>query len=180
MGPKAFGPELAVGEVPGTNYGLSTKGWIDFKMFDVWFNKHFLHYAPSARPLLLLMDRHSSHYCPDTIKVAARQQVILFALPPNTIHISQPLDKGCLGPLKAAWKRVCHEHLTGKVITRFEFSRLFCRAWMQSMTITNVMSGFRVTGVYPFNRQALLEPISTALSLTEETGLAHIHPTLQP
>ena len=34
-------------------------------------------------------------YCPDTIRLAAKHQIILFALPPNTTHISQPLDKGC-------------------------------------------------------------------------------------
>ena len=104
---KNLAPELAVGEVPGTIYGLSSKGWIDHELFDVWFSNHFLRYAPSSRLLLLLIDGHSSHYCPDTIKLAAQQQVILFALPPNTTHISQPLDRGCFGPLKEAWKQVC-------------------------------------------------------------------------
>ena len=42
------------------------------------------------------------------------------------------------------------------------------------MTITNVVSGFRATGIYPVNRQALLEPISAATALTEESGLAYI------
>ena len=39
---------------------------------------------------------------------------------------------------------------------------------------TNVVSGFRATGIYPVNRQALLEPISAATALTEESGLAYI------
>ena len=69
----------------------------------MWFNKHFLRYIPSARPVLLLLDGHSSHYCPDTIRVVAHHKVIVFALPPNTTHISQPIDKGCFGPLKEAW-----------------------------------------------------------------------------
>ena len=173
---KHLAPELAVGEVPGTIYGLSAKGWIDHELFDVWFNNHFLRYAPSARPLLLLMDGHSSHYCPDTIKLAAEQQVILFTLPPNTTHLSQPLDKGCFGPLKAKWKCVCHEHCTanpGKVVTRYEFIHLFCKAWMGSMTISNIISGFK-TGIYPVNRHALLDPIEATLSLTARTGLAYI------
>ncbi len=42
------------------------------------------------------------------------------------------------------------------------------------MTITNVVSGFRITSIYPCNRQALLERISTSSSLAEETGLAYI------
>ena len=64
---KTLAPELAVGEVPGTIYGLSSKGWIDCELFDVWFNNHFLRYIPSARPVLLLLDGHSSYFCPDTI-----------------------------------------------------------------------------------------------------------------
>ena len=62
---KNLAPELAMGEVPSTIYGLFNKGWIDHELLDVWFSNHFLRYAPSARPLLLLMDGHSSHYCPD-------------------------------------------------------------------------------------------------------------------
>jgi len=38
---KTLAPELAIGEVPGTIYGLSAKGWIDHKLFDFWFNNQF-------------------------------------------------------------------------------------------------------------------------------------------
>ena len=92
---------FVVGEVPSTIYGLSPRGWIDQELFDGWFTNHFLRYAPLVRPLLLLLDGHSSHYCPDTIRLAAKEKVIIFALPPNTTHFSQPLDKGCFGPLKS-------------------------------------------------------------------------------
>ena len=171
---KTLSPELAIGEVPGTIYGLSTKGWIDQQLFQDWFTHHFLYYAPSARPLLLLLDGHSSHYCPDTIRFAAQQQVIIFALPPNTTHLSQPLDKGCFGPLKVAWKKACHEYCVtnaGKVVTRYTFSRLLNTAWMNSMTIKNIMAGFKVTGIYPLNRDAVLDKIQPISSLPEDTGL---------
>ena len=58
---QTFPIELATGEIPGTIYGFSHSGWIDQDLFDKWFDKHFLRYAPTARPLLLLMDGHSSH-----------------------------------------------------------------------------------------------------------------------
>jgi len=48
------------------------------------------------------MDGHSSHYSPAAICLAAEQEVILLTLPPNTTHVTQPLDKGCFGPLKGA------------------------------------------------------------------------------
>lgn len=73
---KNLPPELASGEVPGTIYGLSSEDWIDQELFHLWFTDHFLRYAPPVRPLLLLMDGHSSHYCPSTIRCAAKEKVI--------------------------------------------------------------------------------------------------------
>ena len=123
-----FPMELANGEIPGAIYGFSSNRWIDQDLFEKWFSNHFLCYAPAAGPLLLLMDGHSSHYHPHAIhKAAEEEEVILFALPPNTTHITQPLDKGCFGPLKAKWAEVCHKYITdnpGKVVNRYCFSRL--------------------------------------------------------
>ena len=79
-------------EIPGTMYTLSPgSGWMDGEIFHEWFKHHFLEYAPSGRPLLLLLDGHSSHYNPTLIHYAAQKGVIVFALPPNATHIAQPL-----------------------------------------------------------------------------------------
>ena len=39
-----------------------------------------------AYPLLLLVDGHSPHYCPDMVKMVAKEQVVMFGLSPNTTH----------------------------------------------------------------------------------------------
>ena len=149
---KSLKQEWTTGEVAGTLYGMSTKGWMDMSLFEKWFIWHFLWYAPAVRPLLLLLDGHSSHYSPAALKMAAEENIILFALPPNTTHYSQPLDKGVFGPLKIAWRRVCHTYLSenpGVVVTRCVFSQLFNSAWQDSMTSKNIIAGFCTTGVYP-------------------------------
>ena len=90
--------------------------------------------------------------------MAAKEQVVLFVLPPNTTHLTQPLDKGCFGPLKMKWAEVCHKYTTsnpGKVVNRFVFSKLLNEAWTQSMTSSNIMAGFKTTGVYPPDRTAI-------------------------
>lgn len=178
---KTLNPELTTGEVPGTIYGLSDKGWINRELFLNWFHRHFLALIPPTRPILLLMDGHSSHYSPDVIRAAAEEKIILFTLPPHTTHIAQPLDRGPFSPLKAYWKQICHDFYaknTGRVVTRFDFSSLFSEAWKLAMTPKNILSGFNVTGVYPFNRErvkAQLVPQSTKpKSLAERTGLAYI------
>ena len=108
---KTLKPEMATGEVPGTMYGLSRSGWMDGDLFELWFTHHFLPYAPPTRPLLLLLDGHSSHYQLNVVKKAAEEQVILFCLPPHTTHLTQPLDKGPFGPLKMYWREECQNYL---------------------------------------------------------------------
>ena len=80
----------------------------------------------SARPLLLLLDGHLSHYCPEMFCLAAAEQVmIIYALLPNTTHLTQPLDKGYFGPLKVCWKEACQDYMKknpGKVVSRYSFS----------------------------------------------------------
>ena len=80
-------------------------------IFKHWFQDHFLEYAVPTRPLLLLIDGHSSHYEPSSVELAKNNDVILFCLPPHTIQDSQPLDCTVFGPLKRHWSTVCHEFL---------------------------------------------------------------------
>ena len=120
-------------------------------MFIDWFQRHFLAYASKERPLLLLMDGHSSYYSSEVIQAAAKEQVILFTLPSNTTYLTQPLDKGCFSPLKIYWKQVCHEFYAAnpaQVITQFQFSSLFAKAWYNGMFSKNIVAGFSTTGVY--------------------------------
>ena len=52
-------------------YGLSpNSGWIDSELFTEWFERHFLLYAPAGRPILLMLDGHSSHYDPHFIRLS--------------------------------------------------------------------------------------------------------------
>ena len=48
-------------EVPGTFYGMSDSGWMDQELFSQYFSFHILKYTVPGRPLLLLLNGHSSH-----------------------------------------------------------------------------------------------------------------------
>ena len=175
---KTLKPEMTVGEVPGTMYGLSSSGWIDTELFELWFAHHFLAHAPPVRPLLLLLDGHSSHFQPSFVRRAAEEQVIVFCLPPHTTHLTQPLDKGCFGPLKMFWRQECQSYLSsnpGKVVTQFQFSQLFSKAWLRGMSMSNIIAGFRMTGIYPFDRYALRpQDDQHKKSIAEKNGLKFI------
>ena len=158
---KNFNHLLSQGEIPDTVYGTSPKGWIDTELFRCWFSDHFLRHATAARPLLLLMDGHSSHYQPELVRYAKENDVVLLCLPPHTTADSQPLDVGVFGPLKTRWSQVCHQWMDehpGRIITKFQFSELLNEAWVQAMTPKNAIAGFKKAGICPFNQSAIQVP----------------------
>lgn len=182
---KSLNPALTKGEVPGTLYGLTENGWMNGEFFYYWLTHHFLLYAPATRPVLLLLDGHSSHYCPEAIRIAAENKVVMFALPPNTTHITQPLDRACFAPLKVAWQNACHEFYArnpGRAVTQYDFNEVFAKTWYKAFTMSNIISGFEVAGVYPFDRSVVkcrTEDENDIASfrrdtLAQRTGLAYI------
>ena len=81
---KKFNHDLCEGEVPGSLYGMSESGWMDQELFSNWFLHQFLKHAVSSRPILLMLDGHSSHYTLDLVQSAAENDVIIFCIPPQT------------------------------------------------------------------------------------------------
>ena len=155
---------------------MSDSGWINGELFELWFLHHFLPYAQSASPLLLL-DGHSSHYNPSVIRKAAEEKLIIFCLSPHSSHETQPLDKGPFAPLKTCWKEVCHQFISenpGIVVTKFSFSKLFNKAWTQAMTVRNILARFYCTGIYPLDRGILPVKAEESTSLAKHIRLKFI------
>jgi hypothetical protein len=174
--------EMTHGEVPGTFYGLSQNGWIDSELFSEWFKNHFLAHAPAVRPLLLLLDGHSSHYQPEFIRLAAAEDVVVFCLPPHSTHLLQPLDNGVFGSLKSNWSQACHEYMSqnpGRVVNRYNFSTIFSRAWIRSMSMQNIISSFKAVGVYPLDRSKALDQLHPSTAEPQATSLSFV-PFLTP
>ncbi|XP_065896174.1 uncharacterized protein [Dysidea avara] len=133
------------GGLPGMTYDYSDSGCITTDLFESWLSGHFLKHAVCERPLLLLLDGHSTHYQPEAVRYAKRNEVLLLCLPPHTTHEAQPLDCTVISPLKAQWRTVCHDFFQtnpGKVITKFNFVSLFVQAWSKAVIPTNIISGF--------------------------------------
>ena len=171
--------EMTAGEVPGTFYGLSDSGWMDAELFQEWFSNHFLVHVPSARPVLLLLDGHTSHYNPTFLKAAAEEGIIVFCLPPHTTHLLQPLDNGAFASLKDHWRNECQRFYSqnpGKVLNRRNFVGVFKKAWVQAMTISNVMACFHAVGVFPVDKTIVLSQLDTinASSPSRSTDMPYV------
>jgi len=169
---KGLNPEWTKGEVVGTTYGLSAKGWVDTELFKGWLVNHFLKYAVGGRPLLLILDGHSSHYQPELIKYVKENEVLV-CLPPHTTHKTQPQDTSVLRSLKQNWSQVCHKFFQtnpGRVITKYDFSTLINQSRGQTMVPNVIISGFKQSGIYPFNPKAISCGIVTEKSTTQDTS----------
>ena len=66
----------------------------------------------------------------------------------------------------------------GKVVTQYSFSPLLSKTWIKSMTMRNICSGFRVTGIYPLDRMKLLKPEDSSAKKLSFTELITFHPML--
>ena len=116
------------GELPGTMYGCSNSGWITTDLFESWLTDHFLKHAVGARPLLLLLDGHSTHYQPNVVQKVREKGVVMLCLLSHTTHDAQSFDCAVFSPLKAQWRSVCHHFLQanpGKIIIKFNFTAFF-------------------------------------------------------
>lgn len=110
------------------------------------------------RPLLLLIDGHKSHITLDVVDICRENNIVLLCLPPHTTHALQPLDVSVFKSLKDHFsKSVRALSFTKKnfIVTKKEFSRVVKSPFEKAFCITNVKSGFKKCGIYPFNRDAV-------------------------
>ena len=147
---------------------------MDQELFSKWFSSHFLKYAVPSRPLLLILDGHSSHFTLELVQTAAEKDIIIFCLPPHTTANSQPLDTSVFGPLKSYWSQACCDYMfanPGCVVTKFQFSSLFRQAWSKGMSVDNIHAGFKKTRVFPFNPEAIFKDCTESNSLVDQSEM---------
>ena len=89
--------------------------------------------------VFLLLDAHSSHYQPQLIEYAREFGEIMFRLPPDTIHESQPLDASVFKSLKQIGS-MCVVILFNLI--RVWQSSLLNEAWGSTINPMTMCSGF--------------------------------------
>ena len=105
--------------------------------------------------VLLILDNHDIHISLDAIDYVRENGVVLLSFRPHCSHKMQPLDRTVFGPFKMhynvaadAWMR----ENKGKTMTIYEIPVLVGKAFPRAMTPVNIQSGFRVSGIYPLDR----------------------------
>lgn len=130
-------------------------GWMTHDNF-LKFLKHFVKHtrASKEKKVLLLLDNHDSHLHIDILNFAKDNGVVMLSFPPHCSHKLQPLDRSVFGPFKRqlssaqdSWMR----NNPGKTLTIYDLPGIVKECWPRAATPVNIVHGFEVSGVHPFN-----------------------------
>lgn len=157
-------PEGSVG-VP------SPSGWMDSTIFVKYLN-HFIHHVkPSpSNQCLLILDGHVSHKSLAAITLAKENCITMITIPPHTSHRLQPLDVTFFGPLKNRYNRELDKWMLanpGKRVTEYDIAELFASAYEATASLDKAKSGFRKTGIFPYNEDVFTEEDFLPSAVTE-------------
>jgi hypothetical protein len=151
--------EFEDGMPPGSKVYMNAKSaYINTDIFLDWLRNHFVPRKPKGK-VVLILDGHSCHCnSVDMLQYAEEADVILLCLPSHTTQFLQPLDRAFFKSLKSHWNNVCNLFIRmnpTRKINRLQFGKLLAESWAKSATVTNGVSAFRATGIYPFNPNAI-------------------------
>ncbi|KAF2884001.1 hypothetical protein ILUMI_22175 [Ignelater luminosus] len=142
------GPEGSDGDAFST-------GWMTAKSF-LKFMEHFKKYSHASKenPVLLILDNHESHVSVNVIKYARDNGITMVTLPPHCSNRLQPLDVGLYSSFKSRYNSAMTNWMLsnpGKTVTIYNIPGFVKTIMSQAFSQTNILSGFRSTGIHPFN-----------------------------
>ena len=181
----------------GSRYGVSPNGWMTTSAYIDWFRNIFIPSLPEERPVLLVLDGHSSHISFEVRELAIENGVHMLKLPPHLAHLLQPLDVGVFKPMKANWYSAVADFTRRerRGLTKREFPEVLSTLWKKYNPQT-ATGGFKGCGIHPYDDSVIphqyskySEPFSTSSEhpspemnnsqSTSEPGPSPFHPSTQ-
>lgn len=151
-----FQPHFLNGGPAGCWRGANPSGFMNSENFLEFIQKFQTFTRCSiGNPILLLLDNHVSHRTLDVLKFCRLNGIHVLSFPPHTSHRMQPLDVSVFAPFKRAANQLCKDWITshpGRVMQIFDLPLVFSRALEIGVTEINIKSGFRASGIFPFDR----------------------------
>ncbi|XP_046662227.1 uncharacterized protein LOC124370172 [Homalodisca vitripennis] len=152
---KRMRPELMERAPPGSVGHCSDNGWSNGELFVKFLNHFILNAKPTVdSPILLLVDNHRTHITLEAINLCRDNHIVMVGFPPHTTHRLQPLDVSFFGSLKTFYSQACDNFMVnnpGQTISDFKIGELLTIAYFKAATVGNAVSGFRSTGIEPYN-----------------------------
>lgn len=119
----------------------------------------------TGRYRLLILDSHGSHSTPEFDEFCSDNQIITLCMLAHSSHLLQPLDVACFGPLKTAYSKLIQQLARNGIfhVDKTDFPANYQQARSTIYLEQNIISGFRATGLIPFNPERVL----SALTITK-------------
>jgi len=165
-------------------YNRTPSGWFDQSIFEDWFITVVI---PNFRRMegkkVVIGDNLASHMSIKIIQLCKENDIRFVFLPPNSTHLTQPLDVSCFRPIKIAWRKVLKAYKRARrgPIPKEIFPRLLKKTLekLSVSQITNIKAGFEATGIYPIDREKVLKrlPIEDLDSINSSASII-IHEAL--
>ena len=165
-------PAFLFGAPTGSDAAPHISGWMTEENF-LPFLKHFVKYVSCSveKKCLLLLDNHESHMSLAAIDFARANGIVILTFPPHCSHRLQPLDVSVYSPFKRYYNLHCTNRLTvekpGKPITIYDVAEIAGKAFPQAFTPSNITSGFKATGIWPFNETIFTDEDFLCSSITD-------------
>jgi hypothetical protein len=140
-----------------------------FLLYLQWLDQHL----PKERPCVLLVDQHESRFnsgvyslhalylladattVAEALEFAASRNIIILALPARLTWLLQPLDLGVFRAFKSAIAEELALH--GAQLNRLNFLATIYPAFQRAFTPSNILGGWRASGLWPFDPAIVLE-----------------------
>ena len=126
------------------------------------------------------MDNHESHLSLEAIDYARNHGIVILILPLHTSNKLQALDTSIFGPFKTyyneginAWMR----QNPGCPITISDLAPIMSTSWDRAATPVNIKSGFRSTGIHPFDTNVFQESDFAGAFVTDRNQPKPVTPT---
>ena len=170
-------------DVPiGWHVVAMTKGYITkhkFHEFGIRFVWYLKTHGLLDWPHLVIVDSHKSHvYNVAFFDEMLENNIHVLAIPPHTSHIVQALDSTPFVQFKQNWQRLLLEYNFdnhGQVLGKGDFFKVVKPAWRHAMTVAWIQSGFRKTGIYPVNFNAIDKSKFTLSEVTDsKTSVVYV------
>ena len=155
--PRVHYKDSFVNGAPPNSIGAAhPSGWMTAENF-LKYMKHFVRHVRCSQEetVLLILDNHESHLSIEVLEFAKENGVVMLSFPPHTSHKLQPLDRSVYGPFKKYYNSACNGWIIGhpgRTMTIYDIPGVVGTAFPRAMTPANILSGFRVSGISPFDR----------------------------
>lgn len=167
---KRLKPEYCDQLPAGSLVKMASKGSMTTELF-VDFINHLGQYKSPGKALLIF-DGAACHLDARIVDAADKYDIVLYCLPSNTTHELQPLDKSVNKSYEHHWDQevllYAYQHPDRK-LTKQRFGKIFTKVWSKCMTQENITNGFRATGIYPYDPNAIPEEAYAPSALTQNT-----------